>query len=159
MTTTTILLDTNAYLRLAKRVRPTLGKEFGTAKKYVLLTLPEVETEVRRQPQLKHKYPWFDDEVFGVLRDHCAGLCLADADDGLDVPFVATTNWGYLRLRRAEYDDAALTAWANRMRAQSWRDCFIFFKHEDEGTGPKFAARLLDVLVANAGPVTLSHAG
>src|SRR5262245_30787238 len=32
---------------------------------------------------------WFDDEVFGLLRDHRAGLCVADADDDLEVPFVA----------------------------------------------------------------------
>ena len=43
---TTILLDTNAYLRLAKRIQPLLGKKFNPAKDYVLVVLREVEDEV-----------------------------------------------------------------------------------------------------------------
>jgi uncharacterized protein YecE (DUF72 family) len=89
---------------------------------------------------------WFCDEVFALLRERGAGLCVADADDELDVPFVATADWGYLRLRRPDYDDAALAEWASRLRSQSWRECFVFFKHEDAGTGPRFAARLLELL-------------
>ncbi|OWK40803.1 DUF72 domain-containing protein [Fimbriiglobus ruber] len=92
---------------------------------------------------------WFDDEVFGTLRDHRAGLCIADETDDLVVPFVATTDWGYLRLRRPDYDAAALAAWAARAKAQAWGDCFVFFKHEDEGRGPKMAARLLEMLAAS----------
>jgi len=38
-------------------------------------------------------------------------LCIAEAEDGVDVPFVATADWGYLRLRQDDYSDAALTAW------------------------------------------------
>src|SRR6476646_4308374 len=40
---------------------------------------------------------WFDDEVFGLLREHRTGFCIADAEDELEVPFVATEDWGYLR--------------------------------------------------------------
>ncbi|MDB5306141.1 MAG: hypothetical protein JWO38_343 [Gemmataceae bacterium] len=93
---------------------------------------------------------WFDAEVGAVLRDHQTALCVADADDDLAVPFAATANWGYLRLRRPDYDDAALRAWADRMRAQDWRDCFVFFKHEDAGSGPRMAARLLEVIAESA---------
>lgn len=57
-----VLLDTNAYLRLAKRVRPMLGVPFGT-KEYSLTILTDVETEVHRSPALKFKFPWFDDQV------------------------------------------------------------------------------------------------
>lgn len=95
---------------------------------------------------------WLDDEVFGLLRAHGAGLCVADAGDELAVPFVATADWGYLRLRRADYDDAALAAWAARVREQPWGACYVFFKHEDAGTGPRFAARLLEILAAPAAP-------
>lgn len=98
---------------------------------------------------MEFRHPsWFDDEVFGLLRDHGVGLCVADADDGLEVPFVATADWGYLRLRRPEYDDAALAAWATKIKAQAWGDCFVFFKHEDAGKGPQLAARLLAALTA-----------
>jgi len=34
----------------------------------------------------------------------------AEADD-LQTPVVATAPWGYLRLRRTEYDDAAVSGW------------------------------------------------
>ena len=44
---------------------------------------------------------------------------------------VATADWGYLRLRRRDYDDAALASWAERIRAQPWREAYVFFKHEE----------------------------
>lgn len=98
---------------------------------------------------LEFRHPsWFDDEVFGLLRDHRAALCVADAAEEPEVPLVATADWGYLRLRRPDYDDAALTAWAARMEAQAWRDCFVFFKHEDAGQGPRLASRLLELLAS-----------
>ena len=48
---TLVLLDTNTYLRLAKRIRPLLGVTFGQ-KKYVLTVLKDVESEVRRSRAL-----------------------------------------------------------------------------------------------------------
>ena len=65
---TLVLLDTNTYLRLAKRIRPLLGVKFGQ-KDYVLTVLRDVEDEVRRNRSLRSKFPWFDDEVFGDERD------------------------------------------------------------------------------------------
>lgn len=65
---TLVLLDTNAYLRLAKRVRPLLGRTFGQ-KSYVLAVLKDVEDEVRRSRKLRSEFPWFDDEPFGTERD------------------------------------------------------------------------------------------
>lgn len=56
---TLVLLDTNAYLRLAKRVTPMLGVPFGQ-KDYVVTILKEVEDEVHRSPTLRTKFPWFD---------------------------------------------------------------------------------------------------
>lgn len=55
-----VLLDTNAYLRLAKRIRPLLGVEFGQ-KQYVLTVLKQVEDEVFKSPRLQFLYPWFLD--------------------------------------------------------------------------------------------------
>ncbi len=84
---------------------------------------------------------WLDDAVFGLLRDHGAALCIAEAEDGLDIPFVATTDWGYVRLRRPDYSPRELSAWVRRIREQDWRDVFVFFKHEDQGKGPQLAKR------------------
>ncbi len=89
---------------------------------------------------------WFCDEVFSLLREHGAALCVADAEDAIDVPFVATAHWGYLRLRRPDYDDPALNEWAGRLRSQKWSEAHVFFKHEDAGAGPRMAVRLLELL-------------
>lgn len=88
---------------------------------------------------------WFDEEVLGLLRDHQAALCVADAENDLEVPCVATADWGYLRLRRPDYGDADLKTWTQRVREQDWKDAFVFFKHEDEGKGPEMAKRFLEL--------------
>jgi len=88
---------------------------------------------------------WFDDEVLGLLRDHRAALCVADAEGDLEVPWVATADWGYLRLRRSDYGDAELQTWVKRVQEQRWRDVFVFFKHEDAGKGPRLAKRFLEL--------------
>ena len=84
---------------------------------------------------------WFDDEIFGLLREFQAALCIAEAENDLEIPFVSTADWGYLRLRRPDYGDAELKEWKKRVSGQDWRDAFIFFKHEDEGKGPLMAKR------------------
>lgn len=61
------LLDTNAYLRLAKRIRPLLGIEFGQ-KQYVLTVLKQVEDEVLKNPRLQFRYPWFTDAELDTER-------------------------------------------------------------------------------------------
>ncbi|HVS13197.1 MAG TPA: DUF72 domain-containing protein [Thermoanaerobaculia bacterium] len=103
---------------------------------------------------------WFDDEVYAVLRAAGAALCVADTAKGgsdkdetdeddqdggeSDPAIVATSSWGYLRLRREDYDAAALEAWARRVHAQEWGEAYVFFKHEDEGAGPRLAARFAE---------------
>ena len=88
---------------------------------------------------------WFDDEVFAALRERGAALCIAEAEDDLDTPFVATADFGYLRLRMPDYTDAQLKAWHERVRQQGWADAFVFFKHEDEAKGPKLARRFMEL--------------
>jgi len=88
---------------------------------------------------------WFDEEILDLLRGHGAVLCIAEAENDLEIPFVSTADWGYLRLRRPDYDDAALKAWAGRVRGQPWKDAFVFFKHEDEGKAPLMAQRFLEL--------------
>ena len=61
---------------------------------------------------------------------------------------MATAAWGYLRLRREDYSDKDLRAWAKRIDDQPWQETFVFFKHEDAGKGPQLAARFLELLAA-----------
>ncbi len=88
---------------------------------------------------------WFDEEVFAALAGAGAALCWAE-DEQLATPNRATAGWGYLRLRRPDYGDAEIAAWAERIGAQAWSDAWVFFKHEDEGTGPRLAGRLREIL-------------
>ncbi len=62
-----VLLDTNAYLRLAKRVRPVIGIKFGQ-KDYVLTVHRTTEDEVHRCPRLRSLFPWFDDQEYAIER-------------------------------------------------------------------------------------------
>jgi uncharacterized protein YecE (DUF72 family) len=96
---------------------------------------------------------WFEDDVLEALRARDAALCVAETDsedDGSNetAPLVATASWGYLRLRREHYGDAELEAWAERIRSQGWSETYVFFKHEDDGTAPRFARRLMEIVGA-----------
>ncbi len=90
---------------------------------------------------------WYDDEVRECLRGHNAALCFAHEDDDttqqVGERFTSTADWGYLRLRGSEYGDDEMKAWAERVSAQDWGRAFVFFKHEDEGLGPKLARAFL----------------
>ncbi len=86
---------------------------------------------------------WFDDEVYAALRERQAAWCIADTGEEGDPPFVSTADWSYLRLRKVEYSDAEVDAWADKVKAQPWQEAYVFFKHEDAGTGPKLAAQFL----------------
>lgn len=85
---------------------------------------------------------WLDDETYALLRKHRAALVVADAKELPATELVRTADWGYLRLRREKYTDAALKKWVARIAAMKWKDVYVFFKHEDTGTGPKLAKRL-----------------
>lgn len=89
---------------------------------------------------------WFDDEVFTCLREHNCALCAAEMDETETANLVATTTWGYVRLRRSAYSGADLLNWKERILSQQWDHAYIFFKHEDEGIGPKLAAEFLELV-------------
>ena len=105
--------------------------------------LDDVPEPRRMAVEFRHA-SWFDDEVFETLRARSVALCVADTGEEPVAPLVATTDWGYLRLRREEFSDDDLRDWARRIREQPWRDAYVFLKHEDEGKGPKMAARLTE---------------
>jgi uncharacterized protein YecE (DUF72 family) len=107
----------------------------------LLVRLPE---GLRAAFEFRHA-SWLDDEVYDRLRAANAALCVADSGDAT-TPLVATADWGYLRLRDQGYDDAALGRWADWIRGQPWQDAFVYFKHEEAGTGPALARRLRALL-------------
>lgn len=119
---------------------PNFQKDAGRLKAFLGLLPPPT----RAAFEFRHA-SWFDEEIYGLLRDYKASLCIAEANGELEVPFVSTADWGYVRLRLPDYGDKELKAWAKRVRSQDWKDAFVFFKHEDEGKGPAFAQRFLDL--------------
>ncbi len=95
---------------------------------------------------------WFDGEVADLLARHGAAICVSE-DGKLTLPtFSGTTDWLYLRLRRPDYDRSALTQWLDKGYATGAARGFAFFKHEDEGAGPKLAARFLKLAECRAAP-------
>ena len=137
---------------LGERLGPTLFQLPPNLKK----DLPRLEAFLEVLPpkapaafEFRHA-SWFEDDVFAALRAKGAALCIAE-DEELATPLVATAPWGYLRLRRQDYDDAAVAGWAEKVRAQPWSEVFVFFKHEDAGSGPKLAAEFLRRIAAPGG--------
>jgi uncharacterized protein YecE (DUF72 family) len=98
---------------------------------------------VRVAFEFRHE-SWFDDEVYALLRARNAALCIADTEEGT-TPAVATADFGYLRLRAVEYSDDDLKTWIAKIDqvGGGWRDAYVFFKHEDSGSGPALARRFL----------------
>jgi uncharacterized protein YecE (DUF72 family) len=92
---------------------------------------------------------WQSDDVYELLRSRGAILCVTDTDEG-DTPFVVTSDWGYLRLRRTHYDDRELAAWAERIAAAPVAQSYVYFMHEDEALGTRFATRLNELWSARA---------
>ena len=96
---------------------------------------------------------WFDDETWDLLSGHRgATLCVAETDpdtwwsDG-ESELPVTADWGYLRLRREDYTDDDLAAWAERVSRQEWAETYAFFKHES--AGPSHAAHLASLISAD----------
>lgn len=87
---------------------------------------------------------WHEDAVLDALRERGVALCIAQTDDD-ETPFHATAGWGYIRLRREAYDEAELRSWRERIERQEWSEAYVFFKHEDAGTGPRLARQFLDL--------------
>ena len=38
-----------------------------------------------------------------------------------------------------------LKEWRNKIASGKWEDIYVFFKHEDEGKGPEFAKKFLEI--------------
>ena len=53
-----------------------------------------------------------------------------------------------LRLRREDYRSEDVARWADviQQMSASWSDAFVYFKHEESGTGPKLAQELGEIL-------------
>jgi len=113
-----------------------------------------VPKEIKAAFEFRHE-EWFIDDVYNLLRKRNFALCLSDTDEE-PIPvspsasrgkknLINTADWSYLRLRRINYTKKNLTDWHKKIAEQKWKEAYIFFKHEDEGKGPEFAKKFMEI--------------
>jgi uncharacterized protein YecE (DUF72 family) len=124
---------------------PSLKKDLPRLQEFLSL-LAEEDVSAPVAFEFRHE-SWQDEEVLALLREHGRILCQADTDYGDIGEVLSTADTGYLRLRREDYSDDDLRGWLATVRAQGWREAYVFFKHIDE-RGPAAARRLLEMAAA-----------
>jgi uncharacterized protein YecE (DUF72 family) len=80
-----------------------------------------------------------------ILAEQGAAWCVAETDETPIVEdSIPNEPFTYLRLRKQEYSDDELEAWAKRIAPilDQGRDVFCYFKHEEKGAGPILAERM-----------------
>ena len=84
---------------------------------------------------------WFAPDVYDILRRAGCGLVVSETEESLTAA-EPTAPLVYVRLRKEDYADTALRAWAQRLRtlADSGHDVYCYVKHETDA--PHFALRL-----------------
>jgi uncharacterized protein YecE (DUF72 family) len=113
---------------------PNLKRDHGLLESFV----DELPRGLRAAFEFRHA-SWFDDGVYDRLAARNFALCVADTGEQT-TPLVVTADYGYLRLRDEGYSTEDLRAWAGRVEStDGWKDAYVYFKHEDTGSGPEFA--------------------
>lgn len=109
-----------------------------------LTSLPQREG-IRWAMEFRHQ-SWFGSALLDLLRRRDVALCVAETEDER-TPDEATAQFCYYRLRKVQYAEGELAAWRKRFNelTAAGREVFVYFKHEEEGTGPKLAKQLLEL--------------
>ena len=135
------------FLRRSAMLGNRLGAILFQLPPFLKKDVPRLRDFLAQLPREQHfafefrSESWLDDEVFALLAGHGASLCVTDTDVG-ETPFVATSTCGYVRLRRTHYDVEELRAWAVRIADKALPHTYVYFMHEDEALGTRFAAQL-----------------
>ena len=87
---------------------------------------------------------WFVQAVYELLASRNLAVVQSEEVAGF-TPAPWTADWAYLRLRKVDYTDADLATWLERLRAAKLGSAYVYFKHEDAATGPKLAAKFLEL--------------
>lgn len=147
--------ETDELLRTIAVLKRRLGPVLFQLPPNMKIDLPRLDDFLtllaRRVPaavEFRHA-SWLNDDVYACLRRHRAALCIADAEDLPAVEPIDTADWGYVRLRREDYTDRQLRAWITKLRAQKWKRAYVFFKHEETGSGPRLAARFAELAASS----------
>jgi uncharacterized protein YecE (DUF72 family) len=141
------------FLETAKALGPKLGVLFFQLPPNFKKDIPLFEAFLDTFPpgtvaafEFRHG-SWLDDELYQRLRARNLALCIADSETR-STPVEMTADYAYFRLRDEGYTPDDLTGWAKTIREKTsaCKEVFVYFKHEEAGTGPQFARVLLDAL-------------
>jgi uncharacterized protein YecE (DUF72 family) len=88
---------------------------------------------------------WFCDGLYACLKKKNLALCAAESEK-LITPPVKTADYGYFRLRLEKYTDHDIATYADRLHSGKLKTVYVYFKHEESGAGPTFAAKLNEKL-------------
>ena len=133
-------------LRTSRRLGPVLFQlppamkcDAGLLKSYLDL-LPK---GMRYAFEFRHA-SWLVEEVYAELRARNISLCVAESER-LEVPEVITADFVYYRLRKPDYTESDIDAFAARSKEllATGRDLYLMFKHEETPEGALNAERLL----------------
>jgi uncharacterized protein YecE (DUF72 family) len=124
------------------QLAPTFRCDVGRLKACLAL----VPRGMRTAFEFRHD-SWLTDDVYAALEASGGALCVADTGDR-STPVRPTARHGYFRLRDEGYSAADLERWADSVAAHAsdWDDVCVFFKHEEAGKGPEFAAAFRDIV-------------
>ena len=145
--------EVDAFWRAATALGPKFGTLLFQLPPFFRKDVPLLDAFLRLLPaaarptfEFRHA-SWHDAEVTACLRAHGAALCVADGGK-LSTPVEVTAPHAYFRLRDEGYQDADIARWADTIRgaAAGCEEVFVYFKHEEQGIGPAFAARLRGLL-------------
>lgn len=143
---TELFLKSLEPLRVSRRLGPILFQFAPTFKAdadRLAAYLPLLPRDIRFAFEFRHA-SWLCDATYETLAKHGAALCLAESDK-LEVPKVFTADFGYFRLRKADYSDSARAAITDQVRGllAAGRDVYLYFKHEDDPHGALWAEEML----------------
>jgi uncharacterized protein YecE (DUF72 family) len=93
--------------------------------------------------ELRHP-SWHVDETFAAAAAAGAAICATDRPDADEPVLRRTSDRLYVRLRRDDYDAAALDRWAARLRPflDAGDEVFVFFRHDRVGHAGELALEL-----------------
>jgi uncharacterized protein YecE (DUF72 family) len=143
---TELFLKTIDPLRTSRRLGPILFqlppqmKCDTTILREYLDLLPK---DLRYAFEFRHE-SWLVEEVYAELRRHNVSLCVAESEK-LEVPEVITADFVYYRLRKPDYTEKDVDAFAARAAEllATGRDLYLMFKHEESPEGALNAELLL----------------
>ncbi|MSO55567.1 MAG: DUF72 domain-containing protein [Acidobacteria bacterium] len=118
---------------------PNLKKDLAMLEAFLGTLPPEAPAAL----EFRHA-SWFDEELFGLLKEHGRALCVADSGK-LETPLALTADYAYFRLRDEGYQPSDIEEWGKKIDGLRSRckNIYVYFKHEEGGKGPAFARELM----------------